>query len=245
MKRAGLNPDASSQEALRWLASRRPLDPRADELMRRRAAGESVSQITRDLGLPHHARVQGPAETAFVRLLAAHLEAIELWGAALASGAPAGVVAREHDVEPWIISTALGGWPDPTPVSPDEQRLASALWRAGEDTAKVANSLGWSRAKLDRMVAAQEVILRPGRVRQADLGRRYGWSPSLAKNYRRAGVVPPPDSPRDSSATWWWDTTLVAQVESNLVHACRECNGRFATGRGLAIHRASRHGDRP
>lgn len=137
------------------------------------------------------------------------------------------------------MDVALNGWPRPKRVTEDEQRLASQMWAQGAAAPEVRLALGWSARRWRDRLADGSLVL-PRRVTQADLGRRFGWSPTLAKQLRAKGVIPGPDSPEGPS-TWWWETTVTNRIEPRLAHSCGACGARFTASKGLHIHAATRH----
>lgn len=240
LERAGIDGISAAHAAL-WAEGRRgPIPDQHRELFYRRAAGERLADLGRDVGEPH-GRVQQILRHTGVRLLAPHLEQIPAWKKAHDHGASYTLIGRAFDVPPDLVRVALEGWPAPLRHSSEQMLAATKAWTNGAEVHDIAVALGIGPARLAGDINAGRVVLGPPRWRTMDVARRLGWAGSVVSKRRNEGLLPPPDG-RDGTS-WWWAATIEQHITVRGWPWCTLCSRAFIEARGLRAHLTRCHPD--
>jgi hypothetical protein len=240
LERTGLGVTSPAHAALWAESGRHPIPDQHLELFHRRAAGERLADLGRDVD-EHHARVQQILRLTGLRLLAPHLEQIPDWKKAIDRGASYTLIGRAFDVPPDLVRVAFEGWPAPLRHSPEQMLSATKAWREGAEIPDIAAVLGVTPARLAGDINAGRVILGPPRWRTMDVARRLGWVSYVLSKRREEGRLPPPDG-RDR-APWWWVTTIEQHITLSGWTWCTQCSRAFVEVRGLRAHLTRCHPD--
>lgn len=233
LERAGLARNNPAQAAL-WVQGQRGEIPDQHlQLFLRRAAGERLADISRDVD-EHHGRVQQIVRQTGLRLLVPHLEQIPDWRRAIDRGANYALVGRAFDVPASLVRVALEGWPEPLRRSAEEMLAATQAWADGAEIPTIATGLGMEPARLAADVRAGRVILGAPRWRSMDVARRLGWASYVLIERRKEGHLPDPDG-RDRTP-WWWASTIEQHIARSGWTWCTLCPRAFIEVRGLRSH---------
>lgn len=242
LTRLGMPEDPTGAQVTVWQASRRATHHQhavPAEAVRLRAAGQTTASIATTLGIKP-STVRHGLDLAALRLLTPWLGDVSAWRVGREDGHPDSEVAELYGVPEHLVKIALDGWPTTRPTPDSVEQDAVRLWREGAELDDIAASVEVSADLLRSWVRDGSLLLSPARITPLEVTRRFGWSHSLNRKYRLAGLLPAPDGGTRTDP-WWWQDTIARVAHTSFRHRCPECGARLASAKGCALHRGRVH----